>query len=229
MPFSDMVNLENMARNIRHHFDFSRDPFFRSFVTPTMPALRAVQCVLFGESLTAWRYLQTVLLLIGALWLAYEIYLISHSRWIALGLFLLIGLSKPSIFWSLKLARESLAEVFIYFTVAGCLHSFRSERKASFIITGVLLGLALLNRPNILLAIPACAVVIVVNGIVKKGTRERLSTLKRNAVLLGCFALGLAMMRIPSDPATSFRLIPPPCSDPLRHPIPKHSATPQQG
>jgi hypothetical protein len=37
------------------------------------------------------------------------------------------------------------------------------------------------------------------------------------------------LLRIPSDPATSFRLIPPPCSDPLRHPIPKHSATPRRG
>jgi hypothetical protein len=39
----------------------------------------------------------------------------------------------------------------------------------------------------------------------------------------------LAGVRIPTDPATSFRLIPPPYSDPKRHPIPKHSATPERG
>jgi hypothetical protein len=33
-------------------------------------------------------------------------------------------------------------------------------------------------------------------------------------------------MSIPVDPAMALRLIPPPCSDPLRHPIPEHSATP---
>ena len=33
-------------------------------------------------------------------------------------------------------------------------------------------------------------------------------------------------MSIPVDPAMAIRLIPPPCSDPLRHPIPEHSATP---
>ena len=193
MPFSDMVGLENMARNIRHHFDFSWDPFFQSFGTPTTPALRAVQCLLLGESLTAWRYLQTALLFAGALWLAYEIFVISRSGWLAFGLFLLVSLSKPSIFWSLKLARESLAESFIYFTVAGCLRSFRTERRASFVMTGVLFGLALLNRPNFLLAIPALAVVIVANGIPRAGTKERLSILKRNAAFLGCFALGLAL------------------------------------
>ncbi len=83
MPFSDMVGLENMARNIRQHLDFSWDPFFQSFVTPTMPALRALQCLILGESLTAWRYLQTALLFGGALWLAYEIFVISRSRWLA--------------------------------------------------------------------------------------------------------------------------------------------------
>jgi hypothetical protein len=217
MPFSDMVGLENMARNIRHHFDFSWDPFFQSFGAPTTPALRAVQCLLLGESLTAWRYLQTALLFVGTLWLAHEIFVISRSGWIAFGLLLLVSLSKPSIFWSLKLARESLAEAFIYFTAAGCLHSFRTERKASFVMTGVLFGLALLNRPNFLLAIPALAVVIVVNGSPKTGTKERLSILKRNAAYLGCFALGLALTWGPWI-VRSYRL--------YQHPVPLTTQVP---
>jgi len=36
-------------------------------------------------------------------------------------------------------------------------------------------------------------------------------------------------MSITTDSATSFRLIPPPYSDPKRHPIPKHSATLDRG
>jgi len=34
------------------------------------------------------------------------------------------------------------------------------------------------------------------------------------------------LMSIPGDSAMPIRLIPPPCSDLLRHPIPEHSATP---
>jgi uncharacterized protein YxjI len=35
-------------------------------------------------------------------------------------------------------------------------------------------------------------------------------------------------VRIPTDCAAPFRLIPPPCSDPIRHLISKHSATPEE-
>jgi len=35
-----------------------------------------------------------------------------------------------------------------------------------------------------------------------------------------------AWVSIPGDSAMPIRLIPPPCSDLLRHPIPEHSATP---
>jgi hypothetical protein len=39
----------------------------------------------------------------------------------------------------------------------------------------------------------------------------------------------VAQLSIPGDSAMAIRLIPPPCSDPLRHPIPEHPATPLRG
>ncbi|MFO7560888.1 MAG: glycosyltransferase family 39 protein [Desulfobacterales bacterium] len=189
-----MADYERMAKNIRQHFNFSWEPFWQSYVTPTMPAFRAFQCILFGESLLAWRYFQTIILFAGALWLAYEIFKISLSTWLALGFFLIVSLSKPSIFWSLKVARESLAEAFIYITIASSFASFRTSRKIYFLFTGIFFGLSLLNRPNFFLAIPAFVLLILIVNIFSKEQNKKLQTAKITFGYLAAFLLGLALI-----------------------------------
>ena len=159
-PFSDMANFDQVAHGIAANWTFDWSPFWKTYTTPTLPTARAVQIVLFGDTLTSWRLFQTTLTFTASLWLAYEIYIISGSRVLAFGLLFAIALSKPSIFWSLKLAREGFHEMLVYALSACFLRSARTRKPIACLTTGVLTAALFLNRANSLPLMPVAALLV---------------------------------------------------------------------
>lgn len=146
--FSDMAMYQRMAENIIARFDFSYTPFYKNLMVPTMPTLRAIQMSLTGDSYLHWRIFQTLIVFAGLLWMVREIDILTRSRWVGLTALWVVALSKPSIFWSYKLSKESLAEGFTYILAASMLYALRQRSLASFFVLGVLQAIATLNRPN---------------------------------------------------------------------------------
>jgi len=147
-PFSDMLDYETIANNIVNKNSFSLDTFRTSYLPPTLPFLRAIILVTFGEKLLYWQLFQTSLLFLSLIWLSFEIYLLTKNKYISFLLILVVSLSKSSIFWSYKISHESLSEMFIYLVSALTFYSLRNKSKISYFILGLISIIASFNRLN---------------------------------------------------------------------------------
>lgn len=161
-PFSDMANFDAVARGIVTSFDFKWSEFWRSYTTPSLVAARALQITLFGDGMLAWQIFQSGLACAGLAWLALELVRATGSRGLALTLVVLVALSQPSIFWSLKLSREGFHEAATYFTAASVLFALRRPGWLAWTGVGLILAVNFLNRPNAILVVPVVAFVVLV-------------------------------------------------------------------
>ena len=152
--FSDMSGFEGVARNILKNVDFSWNDFWRTYNPPTLALLRALQITILGDSISMWQLFQTLISFTGLLWLMYEIMKITQRPWLALLLLWTVSLSKSSIFWSLKLARESMSEAFIYYSIAISLSALRNKKPLLFFLTGFIYMITVFNRTNFILILP---------------------------------------------------------------------------
>jgi hypothetical protein len=195
-PFSDMANFDQVAHGIAASWTFDWSPFWKTYTTPVLPTARAFQIIVFGETLTAWRMFQATLTFAATLWLAYEIYLNSGSRALAFALLFGVALSKPSIFWSLKLAREGLHEVLVYALSACFLFSVRTRRSILLVPLGILTAALFLNRANSLPLLPIVALMITVSFLTRIAGSNR-AHWRPGVMALIVFSSGVALLWTP--------------------------------
>ncbi len=152
--FSDMLDYDGVAHAVLSSFSFKFNDFWWTYITPTVPAMRAFQMLLFGESIRAWQFFQATLLFVGLLWLCFEIYVVSSKLWLSFFLFLFVAISKSSIFWSLKLSRDGVNEVCLYFACASVLSCLRSQSLLRAFMAGVFVCAAVHVRGTYIFALP---------------------------------------------------------------------------
>ena len=122
-----MGDLDYIAKGILNSFTFDFNSYWKTYAVPTVSTLRAIQTLILGDSLFAWEVFQGVLLCSGLIWLAFEIKRLTNSKVLPLVLLFTVALSKSSVFWSLKLAREGAAEALMYLTIAALLAAMRTR------------------------------------------------------------------------------------------------------
>lgn len=162
-PFSDMANFDAVAHNIISSGSFAWDNFWQSYTTPTLVTLRAIQVYLTGDSLLYWQIFQGLINFIALLWLIFEIQDNTKEDIYSVALIWVVALSRSSIFWSYKLAREGLAEGLIYACAAATLWAFRQPKFGTFFWTGVIYMVTIFNRPNFIFLLPIFYLLIILN------------------------------------------------------------------
>lgn len=161
LPFSDMADFDRIAHQVAATGNFAWSNFWQTYSTPTLVAMRAFELSLFGSDLIYWQFFQTALLWCALIWLSIELARLTKQPWLSILLITVVALSKPSIFWSLKLSRESIHEMFIYATAAAFLFMLRKERWWAPIVFGVVSTAGVLNRANMILILPLAIAVYV--------------------------------------------------------------------
>jgi hypothetical protein len=168
-PFSDMADYLQMGRSVYHQWDFRYNEFWRTFKPPGHALLIAGSWWLAGgESLRAWQWTQTLVTFGGLLWLVREVRILTRAPWLGGALLYVVALSKPSVFWSLKYAQETLAEALIYACLAGSLWAFRRPSVGRLSALGVLYGFALLSRPQFVLYVGVFPLLLVGQAVARQ-------------------------------------------------------------
>ncbi|MCC6954715.1 MAG: hypothetical protein IT290_11400 [Deltaproteobacteria bacterium] len=188
--FSDMSDFQYMANCIVHHFCFWWNDFFQTYSPPTVAVLRATQMVLFGESMLAWRIFSATILFSGVVWLALEIRHLRFGRVLGPLLFASVALSKPSIFWSLKLSREGVGEAFTYLTIAGILFALRNRNAWSAMLAGGVMIAGVLVRGSAAPLVILIPLYLLLDGRSSNPARRR-------ATLAGWFLFGMMLVWSP--------------------------------
>jgi hypothetical protein len=190
--FSDMSGFEKIAHGIVRNGDYSWDEFRQSFSPPTLVTLRAIELRIFGEDFRYWQLFQTTIIFAGLIWLVFESVQTTKSRWLGVGLLWIVALTKPSIFWSLKLAREGLAEGFVYWCMAATLFALRVRHLLAFFIAGCLYTVAFLNRVNFVSVVPLVFLTLLIWEIQRvRQAQNKKSAVWQSAGLLLAFLLGV--------------------------------------
>lgn len=194
IPFSDMANFDSTAHTIVSSWNFDWSPFWQTYTTPSLVTARALQIFLFGDSMWAWQLFQAFFTFAGLLWLSYELMRVTNSRWLALSLLFIVSISKPSIFWSLKLSREGFHEFLIYAQIASFLLAYRVRTLTAFFVLGAISAVSFLNRANGILVIPVLVLMIVLFYVQK---RNFIISYRFFFLPLLCFFLGIALLWVP--------------------------------
>jgi hypothetical protein len=196
LPFSDMSSYERLAIKILQKGSFAIDYFWQTKFVPVTPLLRAIQIFLLGRSLFAWRVFLATLTFISLGWLSLEIKKTTRSTFLALILVWVVALSKSSIFWSLKLATEGVAEMLTYAAAAAMLSALRKRTISSFFSAGIILALGFLNRPAFLVVPLLFALFFPVSEYFHKMMRNPME-IKRVFRLLAALLLGISIFWLP--------------------------------
>lgn len=152
-PFSDMADYIQIARNILSDMNFGISEFWKTYKPPTLPTALAGFLFLFGDhGLVWWRVFVATICFFGVWLLSREVLFSCKRQWIGFALCLIVALSKSSIFWSYKVSTESLAEALGYWTMWLAMRATREPSKVIYFCLGALLTVAVLNRPQFLLA-----------------------------------------------------------------------------
>ena len=99
----------------------------------------------------------------------------------------MIALSRPSIFWSLKLATETVSEALLIVSVALVLCCIRTRSIALALVAGAVCMTLALNRPQYF---PGA--ILVAGCLAVAAFRER-----RRAALAGAFVIGISLAWAP--------------------------------
>lgn len=186
-PFSDMADFRQIAEHVANGGTLAHDEFWQSYRAPLLPLLGALQIRLTGHGLLGWRIGQALLLFGGLCWLAREVWHATGARWLALALLVVVAISRPSVFWSLKFAKEGLHEALLDWLLAMALRLCRRPSWWLASATGALAMAATLNRSNTLAALPILAVMPLFLGL----------PWPRRGALAACVVTGIALAWTP--------------------------------
>ncbi len=195
-PFSDMLDYLTIGHRVADSWTFDQSPFWQSYKPPTLPILIAGVVTLFGKSLVAWRIFAAVFVFVGATCAAVMITRATKRSWHGYALLLIVAISRPSIFWSYKVATESIAEGFGYFCIAATLWVFRRPSAIKLAVLGALFAAAMLNRPQTAIVLP-----LIAGGVFLMRPRGSKLTFARrwlrSAGLSAAFCLGALLLWSP--------------------------------
>ena len=192
-PFSDMADYLAISEKFRCCWSLAQSDFWLSYAKPVLPIVGGLLFSLTdGVNLDLWRASLALITFASLVWLAVEVYLLTTSLTSAFAIAACVGLAKSSIFWSYKFATEGIAEALIYLVCAGVLYAHRA--KDSFLtcfFLGLFSTIALYNRPNMILVIPAvfCAVALKSRVLFK-----RYSWRWRNLLGLSCGCIAIVAL-----------------------------------
>jgi hypothetical protein len=95
-----------------------------------------------------FRVLVQLIAFAGSLLLACEIRKLTGRAWLAAAWLFVLALSKPSIFWSLKLGTEGMSEALLIGSIGLVLRAVRTRSRLDAILAGIVCLLLGLNRPQ---------------------------------------------------------------------------------
>jgi hypothetical protein len=199
-PFSDMADFERVARAILREWSFQMDAFWMTYKPPILPLFRAAAIFLFGESLQAWRISVGLMTFAALGWFICELARLRSGRWFAIGVFFIISISKSSLFWSLKMSTEGLAEMFIYLSFAACLFCLRKPSPRVLFLCGAILMTSALHRPNSVPLMPSFLGVFLILRWLRKPSPAAVGSAVNTAsipMLLCSFCLALTLVWSP--------------------------------
>ena len=210
-PFSDMGAYVQVADNIVAHCFWGVNEQIRSYFAPVTPTVIAV-----AKLISAEHYHGVYQAIVGALNFAAVILLgreiAKFAGRTALGwLFCyLVALAKPSIFWSLKLSTEGLAEALIHLSIALALMSMRRQSRILCFVSGLAFLVLSLNRQQFFAGAPFMVLFFAVGpepratlGVIREvfGRRTPLQTrvagLLRSQVFAALFLAGVLTAWLP--------------------------------
>lgn len=203
-PFSDIADYVAVGQNIAHHFFFGENEAQVAYFTPVTPSFIAVSMILGGAHFeTVFRIIVQSVAFAGSLVLAYEILKLTGRGWLAAAWLLLLALSKPSIFWSLKLGTEAVSEALLISSIGLVLRAIRTGSLVGAGFAGAVCLLLALNRPQFMPAILIAGVFWGCASVSSRGKKPLMPTpsrpvrmrLRDPARLLqaACFGLGVAL------------------------------------
>lgn len=116
-------------------------------------------CLAIGDSFTAARVAQVVLgaVSVSVIWLMTAWWANRRAAWWAAGLALTTGVFT---FYEILILQASLDTALTAMCLLALTAALRADRPWLFVLTGLLFGLAALNRPNVLLVIAGLSVII---------------------------------------------------------------------
>ena len=165
-PFSDIQDYLNVGHQIAEHFFFGYTDQYYSYWTPVTPSFIAIALRLGGKNYEwAFRILMQSITFIGSLALAYELAKLTGRRWLGFALLFSVALCRASIFWSLKLSTEPVAEALLLSSLALVLRTICSGSGVSAALAGILSLLLALNRPQFFPSIFLVAGFLILGGL----------------------------------------------------------------
>lgn len=148
-PFSDMLGYICVAREILLHFSFGCDEATYAQWTPVTPTFMAVAYLLGRDHFyIVYKVLIQSICFAGTALLAFELALLTGRKWLGVALLFVVALSRPSIFWSLKLSTESLSEALLICSAALVLRCIRVRSIPLALFAGMVCMILALNRPQ---------------------------------------------------------------------------------
>ena len=189
-PFADMLGYICVAQQIVVNFSFGCDQGDSSQWTPVTPTFMSIAFLLGREHFyIVFKILIQGICFVGAALLAFEVAILTGRRWLGASLLFVVALSRPSIFWSLKLSTESVSEALLICSAALVLRCIRVRSTPLAFIAGVVCMALALNRPQYFPGAVLVAGCLAASAIVH---RDRL-----RAMQAGIFLLGFAVVWSP--------------------------------
>lgn len=194
-PFSDMADFETMALRLLQRGEIAHRDFWVTYRPPVLPIFRAGVMAIFGrdEQLIAWHWCLAAVTFMALVWMSYEVSRVTQRPWLGLTMLLVIASAKPSIFWSLKVASEGLAEAMLYASIAITLLAERSRSRTAFLLAGFTYAVTFLTRPLYVIVGFAAPAFFLARELVARRRAAHRTSLLHTALPIGLILLGLAV------------------------------------
>jgi hypothetical protein len=154
-PFSDMGAYIQVADNIVAHRFWGVNNQVHSYFAPVTPTVIALAKLISAEHYHAvYQFIVAVLNFTAVALLGREIAKFTGRTAMGWLFCYLVALAKPSVFWSLKLSTEGLAEALIHLSVALSLMSIRLRSKILCFASGLVYLVLCLNRQQFFAGAP---------------------------------------------------------------------------
>src|ERR1043165_9828826 len=211
-PYADIAEYVQVARRIVQDFTFASSQQFYADWTPVTPSVIAVAMVLGGAHFElVFRFLVQGICFAAVLLLALEIVKLTGRKWHGATLLFAVALSRPSIFWSLKLGTEAVNEALLIGSIGLVLRTLRTRSLPAAAVAGATCLLLAFNRPQNFPSVVLVALCFALSALVpmaRAAWGQRTSSLRarghfgaafdrRRAGQAACFVAAAALMWSP--------------------------------
>ena len=201
-PYADILEYVLVAKRIVQDFTFASSDQFYADWTPVTPSVIAVAMILGGDHFQwVFRFLVQGVCFAAVLLLAFEIIKLTGRKWHGATLLFAVALSRPSIFWSLKLGTEAVNEALLIGSIGLVLHALRTRSLPAAAVAGATCLLLALNRPQ---NFPSVVLVALCLGLSALVPMARAAWRQRNASSLARQHLSAALDRRRAGQAACF-------------------------